>query len=49
MGKALVDFINDFNVYISTRKDKISNQNIEYLKGNAHDINFIKKSYVKKN
>ncbi len=49
MGKALVDFIHDFNIYISTRKDKVSSQNIKYIKGNAHDINFVKKIILDNN
>ncbi len=49
MGKALVDFIHNSDVYITTRKDKISTQNIKYIKGNALDINFIKELIVDNN
>lgn len=43
MGSYLVDILSqDYHVYVTTRQKKASVPNIDFLKGNAHDIEFLK-------
>ena len=44
IGKSLVNIMSKHNIeiYVTTRQERKSIDNIKYIKGNAHDINFLK-------
>ena len=51
IGKSLVSIMETkgAKVYVTSRKDRESSLNVQYLKGNAHDINFLKTIIINEN
>ena len=45
IGKSLVNYLNteEMEVYVTTRKNIQDKENIKYIQGNAHEIDFLKK------
>ena len=45
IGKSLVNYLNteEMEVYVTTRKNIQDKENIKYIPGNAHEIDFLKK------